>query len=102
MPLNKGQILELYTAIQSYDYPIQLFDFERNQPTRYETMRELENELRNGLLSSDPTRVKYALANVVFWGNIRQGYVMDRVNKFLANVTEAKIQKTMGCIYESF
>ena len=95
MPLNEDQITDLFDAIQNYDYPAQLYNFDRNQPILYETMRELESELRRDLLSNDYIEVKYALANIVYWGNIQSGYVMYRVHRFLEKVTEAKIQKAV-------
>lgn len=95
MPLNGYQIANLFDAIQDYDYPAKLYDFDRNQPICYETMRELESELRRGLLSDDPFEVKHALANIVYWGNIQSGYARYRVCRFLQRITETKIQKAM-------
>jgi len=92
MPLTQQHINTLYQAIRNYNYPTQLYDFEENQPIPFQTMRELENYLQARLLSNNPSQVRCALANIVYWGNINAPYCMSRVQKFLENVTEDQIQ----------
>jgi len=92
MPLTQQDVNLLYQAIRNYNYPAQLYDFEKNQPISFQTMRELEDYLQVRLLSNEPRQVRYALANIVYWGNINAGYCMSRVKKFLDNVTENQIQ----------
>lgn len=95
MSLNENQVTDLRDAIRNYDYPTQLYDFARKQPVSYKTMRELETELRMGLVSGDPIKVKYALANIVYWGNVQSAYVLYRIHTFLEKVRDAEIHKAM-------
>jgi len=95
MELTEQYLSILYQAIKEYDYPTRLWDFERKQAIDFRTMRELESYLRVRLLSNNPCEAKFALANIVYWGNLGAGYCKSRVARFLDSATEPQIYKAI-------
>jgi hypothetical protein len=93
MVLSSNQVRELKSAIDGYDYPAKLWDFEQNKPLIFKNMRELEYEIRADLLSNDQVKVRFALANVVYWGFASTGLAGVRSRKFLEGLKEEHIKK---------
>lgn len=52
--------------------------------------------MRARLLSNNPRQVRFALANIVYWGNVNSEYRLVRVENFLGKVTEDRIQRAIG------
>lgn len=98
MPLSEQHVNIFRQAIKNYDYPAELYDFRKDQPIHFKTMRELENYLKERLLSTNPSKVKFALANIVYWGNIKASYRWYRVQKFMDNVTARQIQNAISLL----
>lgn len=92
MPLNRQQLSTLISAIKEYDYPAKLYDFKKGKEILFNGMRELEDYLKNGLVSNDLETVKFALANIVYWGNINSGYCQNCTQKFLNGITDKKLE----------
>ena len=95
MPLNEQQIGVLLSAIKGYDYPAELYNFEERRKIEFKGMRELECYLRAGLVSKDTQTLKFALANIVYWGNINSGYCQKRTENFLVEVKEDELEKAI-------
>ena len=82
----------LRQAIQDYDFPHVTYDFRKACEITHVSMRDVENEIRNGLLADEPESIKDGLSNVLYWGYARTGYRWVRVNRFRENVTESQLQ----------
>jgi hypothetical protein len=81
----------LRQAIQDYDFPCVTFDFRNAREVIHASMRDVESEIQNGLLTNEAESVKDSLSNVLYWGYARTGYRWVRVNRFRANVTEPQL-----------
>ena len=71
MQLNEQQVKVLLGAMRDYHYPAEPHDFEKQEKIVFRGMRELEEFLKNQLFSEDTEVLKFALANIVYWGNMR-------------------------------
>lgn len=91
MPLNNNHVELLEQSILGYEFPTIYRDFETGEVVRGESMAEVESMIQDLLLSEDLARIKFGLANVIFWGNANAGYRDHRVNQFLNSVTNEQI-----------
>lgn len=81
--------------MSGYNYPPELYDFAEKKPLVLKNMRELEHKLRNDLLSNNPEKVKFALANVVYWGFASTRLADVRSKRFLKGITEKQIENAI-------
>ncbi len=95
MTLTEQQRAELRQAIAAYDYPKDTYDYERHLPMKHPTMRELEDSVRNQLLTASPQRVKDGLSNVLYWGHLSAGG-RGRDENFRRKVSIGQIRKAMA------
>ena len=91
MPLNQQQINQLGDAINGYDFPAVYYDCSNNVGIAAENMRDLEAEINRQLRSQNASITKCGLASVLYWGYSRIGYGATRVQDFINNVSEQKI-----------
>lgn len=95
MPLTDVQIQALKKAMDAYNYPPELYDFAHKKPLMFKSMRELEHKIRDYLLSNNPAQVRFALANVVYWGFASTGLAYVRSKRFLEEIKEDHIENAM-------
>ncbi len=62
----------LREAVESYDYPTVVYDFQTGSEIRHTDMAAVEEYIRAVLRSPDPGRVRDGLSNVLYWGYARQ------------------------------
>ena len=96
MPLTNVQIQVLKEAMDRYSYPPELYDFALKRPIIFRSMRDLEHTIKDDLLSNNVAKVKFALANIVYWGFASSGLANVRSNRFLGEVTEVQLEKAMS------
>jgi hypothetical protein len=61
----------------------------------FKSMRQLEHRLKGDLLSNNPATVRFALANVVYWGYACTGLSDARSKRFLDTVKEQQIENAI-------
>jgi hypothetical protein len=93
MVISGEQAKFLKQAIEEYDYPKVLFDFQANTEITYPSMRELESEIKSDLMSGSPNRVRDGLSNILYWGHRTSGYYWRRVNNFRTKVTASQLHQ---------
>jgi hypothetical protein len=98
--LNEQQVGALLCAMRDYQYPAELYDFKKQEKIVFRGMRELEAFLKSQLVSEDIKVLKFALANIVYWGNMNSGYCMTRVDRFLKGINEEKLEKAKDLFAE--
>ena len=98
MTLTTQQINNLQASINGYSFPPVYYDFCTNTEIHASNMSNLESAIKDLLLSSNLQKVKYGLANIVYWGNANAGYQMYRVNKFMNNVSNEELQQFQGLV----
>lgn len=93
MPLHKEQIQILKSAIGNYAFPAIYFDFDANCEVNAGDISEVESVISGQLRSERITKVKYGLANVLYWGYANVGFRDIRVNRLLEKVSDHNIQQ---------
>ena len=92
MNLTAREAAELRRAVAAYDYPKVLFDFKGGHETTFRNMRELEERVRDCLLSPRPDCVKDGLSNILYWGLARMGIQETRIERFRSQVTREQLE----------
>ena len=62
----------LREAVESYDYPRVVYDFQTGSEIRHQDMAAVEEHIGALLRSPDPGGVRDGLSNVLYWGYARQ------------------------------
>lgn len=102
MPLNQSQVDTLKLAALNYIFPAAYFDFSKNKPVDGLTMRQVEEGIRNDLLSDDLLKVKDGLSNVLYWGFSQMGGLGPvRTEIFRTQVTEKNLLAASRLFSES-
>ncbi len=83
----------LRNAVRAYDFPAVCFDFQRDRPLQFGSMREVEDTIRKPLLSKVPQPVKDGLSNILYWGHARAGYRDNRVGAFRSKASSAALER---------
>lgn len=89
--LTSQQINTLEKSIRGYSFPAIYFDFASHVERKAGNMSNLETIIHDMLTSQKQQQVKYGLANIIYWGNAKAGYKINRAYKFL-NVTPAQVR----------
>lgn len=86
---------KLINAINSYDFPMDCYDFEKSRPiTSVTGYAELEALVRADLQSNDISVVKNGLSNVIYWGYATSaGRRNHRVTQFCDRVTSRQLER---------
>lgn len=84
---------ELIEAVNQYDYPATLFDFNKNKEIIFGNYRDLESHMAEQLRSNNLECLKDGLSNVLYWGFYRFGYGNKRVSEFRSLITDEKLIK---------
>lgn len=86
----------LATAIDDFNYPFVVYDFQLAQEVKFNNMLGVEKFIGEQLHSTDIERVKDGLSNVLFWGYYRSpGRRRDRVAKFRGSVDSERLRHTV-------
>jgi hypothetical protein len=78
---------DLLKSIAAYSYPAKIYDFYTSEGVTLASMQNVEKLIRDCLTSTDQETVKMGLGNVIYWGNVQNGYVLHRFNEFRRRVT---------------
>jgi len=84
---------ELRYAIDRYDFPAVIFDFQYDWEVWMGPMSDVERYIRLQLISKDLDEVRDGLSNVLFWGFYRVGFRDYRVQVFRQGVTLDQLQQ---------
>jgi hypothetical protein len=91
MPLTQDQIAQFHDAINGYAFPAVYFDFNNNLEITTQNIIEVEDVLADPMRSQDLLRIKYGLANVLYWGYAQIPYGKKRVQNFMSKISDQQI-----------
>jgi hypothetical protein len=98
MPFSKAQRLEFEEAIRGYSFPARYWDFSMEVEQEKNSVTDLEPIIRAQLRSRRTTDVARGLANVIHWGNGKNGYRHHRRKTFLLNVHDSQIMAFQAAV----
>lgn len=98
MSLNIEQIIMLENAITNYAFPSVYFNFESGKKIVTQGMSEVETVINTQLTSNEIDKIKFGLANVVYWGNANAGYQTYRTNRLFEGVTDSQLNQFKGLV----
>ncbi len=100
MTLSQDEINTLNEAIKKYSFPCVCYDFQKDRPINFPSMREAEEFIREDLKSGDRSCVKNGLSNVLYWGFAQVGYRDERVRRFRNQITPGKLNDAANLFKE--
>lgn len=94
MSLGTVQVKKLHDAVNAYSFPTAHFDFTTQTPVVGLSIAQLENRIRQQLLSPSQEDVKDGLSNVLYWGFAQMGGLAPvRVERFRSAVSGRQLQQ---------
>jgi len=102
MPLTSKESRELAEAIRCYAFPRAYYDFQADREVFDLSMRQLEELIRDKLISRTPGLVEIGLASILYWGYSQMGGLAQvRARRFRERVERTALNDAADLFAEN-